>query len=155
LGIYYIMKYIITESQYKRLLLENNYMNFWNNFDVILQQLLQVPEFREDLKNHSYNKEGYLHWWKGAKEDMENLIRDKYCALFRKLGKKYKFKFELDWSGEIYFCGQYANMFGEAYFHKLRGNRYVGDDAPIDDGKYYYEGPPWVSEFFMKTFYGK
>ena len=46
-------------------------------------------------------------------------------------------------------------MFGEGYFHKLRGNKYVGDGAPIDDSGYYYEGPPWVSEFFMKTFYGK
>jgi hypothetical protein len=43
-------------------------------------------------------------------------------------------------------------FFGDGQF---KGNRYVGDDAPIDDSPYEYEGPPWVSKFFMKTFYGK
>jgi hypothetical protein len=150
------MKYIITESQYEKLLLEQDHMNFYNNFDSILEELLQVPEFREDLKEHSYNKNGVVHWWKRAKEDMEELIRDKYCRLFKKLARKYKFKREpLMLSNERQLCWGYGTMFGEGYFHKLRGNRYIGDDAPIDDSAYYYEGPPWVSEFFMKTFYGK
>ena len=149
------MKIIIKESQYQRLLLESNHMNFYDNFPTILEELLQVSEFREDLKQHSYNKNGYVHWWKRAKEDMEFLIRDKYCMLFKQFARKYKFKIEVNKYGEKYLCMNYGRMFGEAYFHELRGKRYVGDDAPIDDGPYYYEGPPWVSEFFMKTFYGK
>jgi len=149
------MKIIIKESQYKRLLSEQDHMNFYNNFDSILEELLQIPEFREDLKEHSYNKNGVVHWWKRAKEDMEELIRDKYCGLFKKLARKYKFKSTLNYPREKQLCWQYGGMFGEGYFHKLRGNRYEGDDAPIDDSPYYYEGPPWVSEFFMKTFYGK
>ena len=149
------MKIIIKESQYKRLLSEQDHMNFWDNFDVILQDLLQNPEFREDLKEHSYNKNRVVHWWKRAKEDMEELIRDKYCKLFKQLARKYKFKSELTWQTERQLCWQYGTMFGEAYFHKLRGEKYVGDDSPMDDSDYYYEGPPWVSKFFMKTFYGK
>lgn len=148
------MKIIIKESQYKRLLSEQDHMNFWDNFDVILQDLLQNPEFREDLKEHSYNKNRVVHWWKRAKEDMEELIRDKYCKLFKQLARKYKFKSELTWQTERQMCWQYGTMFGEAYFHKLRGEKYVGDDSPMDDSDYYYEGPPWVSKFFMKTFYG-
>jgi hypothetical protein len=150
------MKIIITESQYEKLLLEQDHNNFYNNFDSILEELLQVPEFREDLKEHSYNKNRVVHWWKRAKEDMEELIRDKYCGLFKKLARKYKFKREpLIWSNERQLCWGYGTMFGEAYFHKLRGEKYVGDDSPMDDRAYYYEGPPWVSKFFMKTFYGK
>ena len=148
------MKIIIKESQYKRLLSEQDHMNFWDNFDVILQDLLQNPEFREDLKEHSYNKNRVVHWWKRAKEDMEELIRDKYCKLFKQLARKYKFKSELTWQTERQMCWQYGTMFGEAYFHKLMGEKYVGDDSPMDDSDYYYEGPPWVSKFFMKTFYG-
>jgi activator of HSP90 ATPase len=86
------MKIIIKESQYQRLLLESNHMNFYDNFPIILEELLQVPEFREDLKEHSYNKNKLVHWWKRAKEDMEVLIRDKYCKLFKQLARKYKFK---------------------------------------------------------------
>jgi len=149
------MKYIITESQYEKLLLESNHMNFYNNFDSILEELLLIPEFREDLKEHSYNKNMYTHWWKRDKEDMEDLIRDKYCKLFKPLAKKYKFVIQDNSYGERYICLQYGRMFGEAYFHKLRGNKYQGDDAPISDKGYWYEGPPWVSEYFMKTFYGK
>ena len=149
------MKIIIKESQYKRLLSEQDHMNFWDNFDFILQDLLQDPEFREDLKEHSYNKNGYIYWWKKAKEDMENLIGEKYCGLFKQLAKKYKFKLQMNSYGERYLCKRYGSMFGESYFHKLRGVRYVGDDAPIDDRAYDYEGPPWVSRFFMETFYGK
>lgn len=150
------MKYIIKESQYERLLLEQDHNNFYNNFDSILEELLQVPEFREDLKEHSYNKNRVVYWWKNAKEDMEELIRDKYCGLFKKLARKYKFKREpLMLSNERQLCWGYGTMFGEAYFHKLRGEKYVGDDSPMDDSRYYYEGPPWVSKFFMKTFYGK
>ena len=148
------MKIIIKESQYRRLLSESNHMNFYDNFDSILEELLQVPEFREDLKEHSYNKNRLVYWWKNAKEDMEVLIRDKYCKLFKQLARKYKFKSE-DWLPERQSCWRFGTMFGEAYFHQLRGNRYIGDEAPIDDSKYYYEGPPWVSEFFMKTFYGR
>jgi hypothetical protein len=150
------MRIIVKESQYQRVLLENGYQNFYNNFPIILEELLQVSEFREDLKEHSYNKNGYVYWWKSAKEDMEFLIRDKYCKLFKQLAKKHKFTIPLDdYTGERYLCMRYGGMFGEAYFHKLRGNKYYGDDAPIDDSPYYYEGPPWVSQFFMKTFYGK
>ncbi len=149
------MKIIITESQYEKLLLEQDHNNFYNNFDSILEELLQVPEFREDLREHSYNKNRVVHWWKRAKEDMEELIRDKYCGLFKKLARKYKFKIPIDSYGERYLCRRYASMFGEGYFHKLRGEKYAGDDSPMDDRAYYYEGPPWVSKFFMKTFYGK
>jgi len=148
------MKIIIKESQYQRLLLESNHMNFYDNFPIILEELLQVPEFREDLKEHSYNKNKLVHWWKRAKEDMEVLIRDKYCKLFKQLARKYKFKNE-GWLPERQLCWRYGTMFGEAYFHQLRGNKYIGGGAPIDDSNYYYEGPPWVSEFFMKTFYGR
>jgi hypothetical protein len=148
------MKIILKESQYQRLILESNHMNFYDNFPTILEELLQVPEFREDLKDHSYNKNIRINWWKRAKEDMEVLIRDKYCKLFKQLARKYKFKSE-GWLPESYLCQQYGTMFGEEYFDQLRGKRYVGDDAPIDDSPYYYEGIPWVSEFFMKTFYGK
>jgi hypothetical protein len=150
------MKIIITESQYEKLLLEQDHNNFYYNFDSILEELLQVPEFREDLKEHSYNKNRVVHWWKRAKEDMEELIRDKYCGLFKKLARKHKFKLQtLLFSNERQVCWGYGKMFGEAYFHKLRGEKYVGDDSPMDDRAYYYEGPPWVSKFFMKTFYGK
>jgi len=149
------MKITIKESQYQRLLSESNHMNFYDNFPTILEELLQVPEFREDLKEHSYNKNGYVNWWKRAKEDMEFLIRDKYCKLFKQLARKYKFKIDDSGYGERSLCMNYGKMFGEAFFHQLRGNRYVGDDAPIDDSPYEYEGPPWVSKFFMKTFYGK
>ena len=149
------MRIIVKESQYQRLLLENEHHNFYNNFSSILEELLQVPEFKEDLKEHSYNKNGHFYWWKRAKEDMEFLISEKYCKLFKQLGKKYKFKLPLDWPSEKYLCKMYGGMFGEAYFHQLRGDKYIGDDAPIDDSSYYYEGPPWVSKFFMKTFYGK
>ena len=88
------MKIIIKESQYQRLLLENNGDNFYDNFPTILEELLQVPEFREDLKEHSYNKNIHINWWKRAKEDMQVLIRDKYCKLFKQLARKYKFKSE-------------------------------------------------------------
>ena len=149
------MRIIIKESQYQRVLLENDYQNFYDNFPIILEELLQVSEFREDLKEHSYNKNGYLHWWKRAKEDMQFLIRDKYCGLFKQLARKYKFKLDVDGYGEKYLCMTYGGMFVEAFFRQLRSNKYYGDDAPIDDSSYYYEGPPWVSQFFMKTFYGK
>ena len=95
------MRIIIKESQYQRVLLENDYQNFYDNFPIILEELLQVSEFREDLKEHSYNKNGYLHWWKRAKEDMQFLIRDKYCGLFKQFAKKYKFK--LTANKEIFF----------------------------------------------------
>ena len=147
------MRIIIKESQYQRVLLENDYQNFYDNFPIILEELLQVSEFREDLKEHSYNKNGYVNWWKRAKEDMQFLIRDKYCGLFKQLAKKYKFKLDVD--GERYLCVTYGGMFVEAFFRQLRSNKYYGDDAPIDDSSYDYEGPPWVSQFFMKTFYGK
>ena len=46
------MRIIIKESQYQRVLLENDYQNFYDNFPIILEELLQVSEFREDLKEH-------------------------------------------------------------------------------------------------------
>jgi len=154
------MRFIITEQQdeiRKYLdILRDNYQN-------ILNDLLSNPEFFEDLKDHSYNKHNYVHWWKSAKEDFYDLASRKYCGLLKDVLTKYKlwerfhkpkdYGFPNIEERRRFSCMRQFQMCIDFHFDLLRGNRYDGNDGPIENKVYY--GVPDISEYFMRTFYNQ
>ncbi len=154
------MKFILTEQQYDWKVYHEK---FEKNYDNIFNELMSHPDFVEDLKNHSYNKENYVHWWKSAKEDFFDLASKKYCGLFKEILFKYElwekifklsdYGFSNQAQNNELLCLRHVQWVMNRYFDWLRGYPYEGDDGPIINRAYY--GVPDISEYFMEVFYNK
>lgn len=154
------MKVLIRENQLE---IYKHVENFRKNHDNILNDLLSNPEFFEDLKDHSYNKNNYVNWWKIAKEDFYDLASRKYCGLLKDVLSKYKlweklwkpkdFGFSDYKERQRYSCKHQFEKCLDYHFDWLRGYPYEGDDGPRLNKNVY--GVPDISKHFMETFYGK
>ena len=148
------MRIIVTEEQSEW---HEYHSRFQQSKDNIFNDLMSHPDFVEDLKNYSYNKDGYTHWWKSSKEDFYEMASIKYCGLFKKVLSKYKlwgiiFK-PSNYQDERWACLSHIKWCLDRHFDWLRGNPYEGDDGPIINRSWF--GVPDISEYFMETFYGK